>query len=105
MAAHIIDGEAVAEEIKQQVAADAAALTEAGRKPHLTAVQVGENPASKIYTNMQAKACESVRLRSSSFRCLASAIPAVRHCSIQARACSGLAAMSDCNERWPAVRP
>ena len=60
MAAKIIDGEAVAEEIKQQVAADAAELSQAGTTPHLAAVQVGENPASKIYTNMQAKACESV---------------------------------------------
>ncbi len=60
MAAKIIDGEAVAEEIKKQVAADAAELAAAGKTPRLVAVQVGENPASKIYTNMQAKACESV---------------------------------------------
>ncbi len=60
MSAKIIDGNAVAEEIKKQVAADAGELAAAGKKPHLTAVQVGENPASKIYTNMQAKACESV---------------------------------------------
>ncbi len=60
MSAKIIDGNAVADEIRKQVASDAGALAQAGRKPHLTAVQVGENPASKIYTNMQAKACESV---------------------------------------------
>ncbi|MCK4627212.1 MAG: bifunctional 5,10-methylenetetrahydrofolate dehydrogenase/5,10-methenyltetrahydrofolate cyclohydrolase [Phycisphaerae bacterium] len=60
MSAKIIDGNVVAEEIKSRVTADATELTAAGRKPHLTAVQVGENPASKIYTNMQAKACESV---------------------------------------------
>ena len=60
MAAKIIDGEAVAEEIKQQVKAEAAELAAAGKTPRLVAIQVGENPASKIYTNMQAKACESV---------------------------------------------
>ncbi|MHC4715762.1 MAG: bifunctional 5,10-methylenetetrahydrofolate dehydrogenase/5,10-methenyltetrahydrofolate cyclohydrolase, partial [Planctomycetota bacterium] len=60
MAAKIIDGEAVAEEIKQQVQAEAAELKAAGTAPHLVAIQVGENPASKIYTNMQARACESV---------------------------------------------
>ncbi len=60
MPATIIDGETVAEEIKKSVATEAADLTRADRKPHLVAVQVGENPASKIYTNMQAKACESV---------------------------------------------
>lgn len=60
MSAKIIDGGVVAEEIRNQVSSDAAALAAAGRQPHLTAVQVGENPASKMYTNMQAKACESV---------------------------------------------
>ena len=60
MAAKIIDGEAIAAQLKEQVARDAAALTEAGNRPKLVAVQVGENPASKIYTNMQAKQCESV---------------------------------------------
>jgi methylenetetrahydrofolate dehydrogenase (NADP+)/methenyltetrahydrofolate cyclohydrolase len=60
VSATIIDGEVVAEQIKKQVAEDAADLAKQGRRPHLVAVQVGENPASKIYTNMQAKACESV---------------------------------------------
>ncbi|HDY65387.1 MAG TPA: bifunctional 5,10-methylenetetrahydrofolate dehydrogenase/5,10-methenyltetrahydrofolate cyclohydrolase [Phycisphaerae bacterium] len=60
MAAKIIDGQAVAEEIKKKVTADAAELTKAGKTPKLVAVQVGENPASKIYTNMQKKSCESV---------------------------------------------
>ncbi len=60
MPATIIDGEAIAKRITDQVAADAAELTAQGRTPHLTAVQVGENPASKIYTNMQAKSCEAV---------------------------------------------
>lgn len=60
MAARIIDGEAVAEEIKKQVAEDAAQLRQAGRAVRLVAVQVGENPASKMYTNMQARSCESV---------------------------------------------
>ena len=60
MAAKMIDGEAVAKQITDQVIEDAAALTAAGRQPHLVAVQVGENPASKIYTNMQKKSCEEV---------------------------------------------
>jgi len=60
MSAELLDGSAVADEIKQQVAAEASALAARGRKAHLVAVQVGENPASRIYTNMQAKSCESV---------------------------------------------
>ena len=60
MSAKIIDGEAVAEQIRQQVAREVRQLVASGIKPSLAAVQVGENPASKIYTNMQAKACEAV---------------------------------------------
>ena len=60
MTAKLIDGEALAEQIKKQVIADAAELAAAGKAPHLVAVQVGENPASKIYTNMQAKNCQAV---------------------------------------------
>ena len=60
MAAKIIDGEAIAAKIKEQVTADVGQLSQAGRKVRLVAVQVGENPASKIYTNMQARSCESV---------------------------------------------
>ena len=63
MSATIIEGEALAAEIKEQVAAEAAELAAAGRAPRLVAVQVGENPASKIYTNMQAKSCESVGIQ------------------------------------------
>ena len=60
MSAKIIDGEAIAAEIRQKVSQDVNELVASGIKPRLAAVQVGENPASKIYTNMQAKACESV---------------------------------------------
>jgi len=62
MAATIIDGEAIAQAITDQVKADAEALRAAGRPPRLVAVQVGENPASKIYTNMQRKQCEAAGL-------------------------------------------
>ena len=60
MPAKIIDGEAIAKEIIAEVAAGARKLADAGRPPRLVAVQVGENPASKIYTNMQAKSCQDV---------------------------------------------
>jgi 5,10-methylene-tetrahydrofolate dehydrogenase/methenyl tetrahydrofolate cyclohydrolase/5,10-methylenetetrahydrofolate reductase len=60
MGARLIDGEPLAQEMQQKIAVEAAELTAKGRKPRLVAVQVGENPASKIYTNMQAKNCESV---------------------------------------------
>ncbi|MHC4983316.1 MAG: bifunctional 5,10-methylenetetrahydrofolate dehydrogenase/5,10-methenyltetrahydrofolate cyclohydrolase, partial [Planctomycetota bacterium] len=59
MSAKIIDGEAVAEEIKKQAASDAAELAKSGRPPYLVAVQVGENPASRMYAKMQARSCEA----------------------------------------------
>ena len=60
MSATIIDGKAVADEIKLTVAADVASLKSRGKSVKLVALQVGAHPASKIYTNMQARACESV---------------------------------------------
>jgi len=60
MAAKIIDGEAVAAGIKEQVTTDAAELTAAGRKPKLVAVLVGDNAPSKMYAKMQARDCDSV---------------------------------------------
>ena len=60
MAAKTIDGEAIAAEMNRQTAQETGALAKAGRPVRLAAVQVGENPASKLYTNMQAKNCQAV---------------------------------------------
>lgn len=60
MAATVIDGKAVAKEIKEQLKAEAAALTDAGRPVRLVAVQVGHDDASMYYTNMQAKQAKAV---------------------------------------------
>ncbi|MFP4105164.1 MAG: tetrahydrofolate dehydrogenase/cyclohydrolase catalytic domain-containing protein, partial [Phycisphaerae bacterium] len=62
MPASIIDGKAVAEEIRTSIAAEAEEMTRSGRPPKLVAVQVGEDPASKLYTDMQARQCESAGL-------------------------------------------
>jgi methylenetetrahydrofolate dehydrogenase (NADP+)/methenyltetrahydrofolate cyclohydrolase len=59
----IIDGEAFAKAANAATAAQAAALKAAGRRPHLLAVQVGENPASRLYTNQQGRACASVGIQ------------------------------------------
>lgn len=53
MSAKIIDGEPIARQIRQQAAKDAAELTALGYHPRLVAVQVGRNPASMMYVNMQ----------------------------------------------------
>ncbi|MBS3733353.1 MAG: bifunctional 5,10-methylenetetrahydrofolate dehydrogenase/5,10-methenyltetrahydrofolate cyclohydrolase [Phycisphaerae bacterium] len=60
MPSEIIDGKAVAAEIKQQVAVEAETLRQAHHPPSLVAVQVGDDPASELYTNMQRRNCAAV---------------------------------------------
>ncbi|MBM4087437.1 MAG: bifunctional 5,10-methylenetetrahydrofolate dehydrogenase/5,10-methenyltetrahydrofolate cyclohydrolase [Planctomycetes bacterium] len=60
MSAQIIDGDAVAGKIKDALKKDIRELKKAGRGPHLRAVQVGENPASKMYVRGQQRSCEEI---------------------------------------------
>jgi methylenetetrahydrofolate dehydrogenase (NADP+)/methenyltetrahydrofolate cyclohydrolase len=62
--ATVIDGKAVAAQIRAQVAARAAALAERGVRCGLAAVLVGENPASHTYVRMKRKACAEVGIES-----------------------------------------
>lgn len=54
----IIDGKAIAAELRQSIAADAAELKSRGTTPGLAVVLVGEDPASRVYVSMKEKACE-----------------------------------------------
>ncbi|MDZ7843480.1 MAG: bifunctional methylenetetrahydrofolate dehydrogenase/methenyltetrahydrofolate cyclohydrolase FolD [Anaerolineales bacterium] len=59
MTAKIIDGRAVAQEVRESVAADVAAMVAEGKKPPgLATVLVGQDPASQVYVRMKHKACE-----------------------------------------------
>lgn len=61
MTATIIDGRAVAAGVREQVARDVAALTEAGQSaPGLATILVGEDPASAIYVANKRKAVAEV---------------------------------------------
>lgn len=60
MAARILDGEVLAAKVKEKLRAEIEALKKKGKIPKLAAVQVGENPASKVYTNQQKKSCEDM---------------------------------------------
>ncbi len=62
MPAIIIDGEAVAKKIKEGLKSEIEAFKAKGHPLQLVAVQVGENPSSKVYTNQQKKACEEMGL-------------------------------------------
>jgi len=68
MSARILDGKAIAAQVEQQVAQDAAALTRAyGVAPALAAILVGDDPASAIYVRRKAEACGRAGLRSETF--------------------------------------
>lgn len=58
MAATIIDGKALAAEVKRQAAKDVAALKKQGTVPCLVVFLVGEDPASAVYVRGKAKDCE-----------------------------------------------
>jgi len=64
MTARLLDGVAVAERIRGEMAPRIAAFTgRAGRPPGLAIVLVGENPASEIYVGGKVKSAGSVGLR------------------------------------------
>src|ERR687898_144417 len=65
MAAEVIDGKAVAAQVRGRVAADVISASEGmGRPPGLATVLVGEDPASAIYVRRKREACEEVGIRS-----------------------------------------
>lgn len=66
MTATILDGNAVAERMRAEIAAEAAAFKDKyGYAPGLGVVLAGDNPASQMYVRMKRKACEKVGIESS----------------------------------------
>ncbi|HHT43288.1 MAG TPA: bifunctional methylenetetrahydrofolate dehydrogenase/methenyltetrahydrofolate cyclohydrolase FolD [Firmicutes bacterium] len=68
MTAKIIDGKAIAKEIRAELAKQVAELTAQGRTPGLTVVLVGDNPASKVYVRSKQRACEEIGINSTVHR-------------------------------------
>ena len=65
----IIDGKLISEQIKKEIAAEVADMLDHGKPaPHLAAVIVGEDGASKTYVASKEKACHSVGMTSSVYR-------------------------------------
>lgn len=65
MAARIIDGKAIAAEVRAEVAAGVEAMVAAGaRPPHLTAVLVGDDAASATYVRLKGRDCAEVGMTS-----------------------------------------
>lgn len=64
MTARLIDGKALSDTVKAEVAQRVAALTERGVVPGLAVVLVGDDPASQVYVRNKAAACEKAGLHS-----------------------------------------
>ena len=65
MTAKIIDGKAIAAEVREKVAEDVAEMVAAGKpNPGLATVLVGEDPASQVYVRSKIKACEKAGIES-----------------------------------------
>jgi 5,10-methylene-tetrahydrofolate dehydrogenase/methenyl tetrahydrofolate cyclohydrolase len=65
MTAKIIDGKAIADRLREEVAQGVKELVEnGGPKPGLATVLVGADPASHVYVRMKRKACEKLGIES-----------------------------------------
>jgi methylenetetrahydrofolate dehydrogenase (NADP+)/methenyltetrahydrofolate cyclohydrolase len=62
--ARIIDGKALATEVRNALVARVARLNAAGYRPGLAVILVGDDPASAVYVRNKALACEQVGIRS-----------------------------------------
>ena len=64
--AEILDGLSVSQKIKQEIKEEVTKIVQSGKKaPHLAAILVGENGASKSYVNSKVKDCKEVGFTSS----------------------------------------
>jgi len=65
MVAKLIDGKAIAQELREEIAVEVAQMVKDGKPaPGLATVLVGENPASQVYVRMKQKACEKLGIKS-----------------------------------------
>ena len=64
MSAQLIDGNALSQQLRKDVAVRAIALKARGITPGLAVVLVGDNPASQVYVRNKVKACEDAGLHS-----------------------------------------
>ena len=64
MTAQVIDGKALAEELRQSFKARVDALAEKGQRPGLAVILVGEDAASQVYVRNKVNACQAVGMHS-----------------------------------------
>ena len=65
----LIDGKAIAEQVKQEIAAEVADIVaRGGKRPHLAAILVGHDGGSETYVANKVKACEVCGFKSTLIR-------------------------------------
>lgn len=69
MSAQLLDGKAIAADLREQIKVQVASRVEGGRRPPgLVVVLVGDNPASQVYVRNKQNACEQVGFQSELLR-------------------------------------
>ncbi|MBS1197990.1 MAG: 5,10-methylenetetrahydrofolate dehydrogenase / methenyltetrahydrofolate cyclohydrolase [Proteobacteria bacterium] len=64
MTAQIIDGKALADELRASFKSRVASLAAKGQRPGLAVILVGEDPASQVYVRNKVSACEALGMHS-----------------------------------------
>jgi len=73
MTAHLLDGKAVAADMRAEIKTHTAELTAKGIRPGLGVILVGDDPASRSYVTAKEKACEEAGILSREIRLPATA--------------------------------
>jgi methylenetetrahydrofolate dehydrogenase (NADP+)/methenyltetrahydrofolate cyclohydrolase len=68
MSARVLDGTAIAREIREEIAREVTALSVGGITPGLAVVLVGEDPASQVYVKAKGQACQEAGMYSETVR-------------------------------------
>ncbi|HEV8613013.1 MAG TPA: tetrahydrofolate dehydrogenase/cyclohydrolase catalytic domain-containing protein, partial [Gemmatimonadales bacterium] len=76
MTARMLDGRAIAREIRDEVTREVAGLVAQGVTPGLAVVIVGEDPASQLYVRAKGEACRQAGMHSDTVRLPATATEA-----------------------------
>lgn len=65
----LIDGKAISEQVKQEIAVEVAEIVaRGGKRPHLAAILIGHDGGSETYVAAKVKACEACGFKSSLIR-------------------------------------
>lgn len=64
MTAKLIDGKKIAQATREKLTQDVKELTEAGMKPGLAVILVGDNQASRTYVTSKQKSCKAIGIES-----------------------------------------